>query len=189
MMAILTINEARQAGRSAAASRFKAAGQVLNERAGASTANEPFHVFLSHSYQDVQMDADAILGLYKILSDAGISVYVDWIVDCEMDRTSVTASTADKLRARMRQSKSLFFATSQTSGSSKWMPWELGFFDGYKSRAAILPLTGGNEFKGQEYLGIYPYVDLSNGRVYIQKAIGVWVTFDEWLSGKDPYKR
>jgi hypothetical protein len=42
------------------------------------------------------------------------------------------------------------------------MPWELGFFDGFKGRVAIVPLNENqfdiNEFKGQEYLGIYPYL-------------------------------
>jgi hypothetical protein len=42
------------------------------------------------------------------------------------------------------------------------MPWELGFFDGYRpGQVAILPLvrTSGETFEGQEYLGLYPYVE------------------------------
>lgn len=42
------------------------------------------------------------------------------------------------------------------------MPWELGYFDGYKPGfVAILPLvqSSGSDFKGQEYLGFYPYIE------------------------------
>lgn len=62
----------------------------------------------------------------------------------------------------MRQSKSLIFYTSENSPDSKWMPWELGFFDGNKpGHVAILPLvkTQGASFSGQEYLGLYPPVE------------------------------
>lgn len=62
----------------------------------------------------------------------------------------------------MKQSESLFFATSTSSPDSKWMPWELGYFDGLRQgRIAIVPLvaTEGAAFRGQEYLGLYPKVE------------------------------
>jgi hypothetical protein len=41
------------------------------------------------------------------------------------------------------------------------MPWELGYFDGGKKQVAILPLVEreGADFKGQEYLTLYPILD------------------------------
>jgi hypothetical protein len=42
------------------------------------------------------------------------------------------------------------------------MPWELGYFDGFRpGHVAILPLVKatGAGFNGQEYLGLYPYVE------------------------------
>ena len=42
------------------------------------------------------------------------------------------------------------------------MPWELGYFDGFKPHQVwILPLVSASdsEFEGQEYLGLYPTVD------------------------------
>jgi hypothetical protein len=51
------------------------------------------------------------------------------------------------------------------------MPWELGYFDGFKPGYVwILPLVMDydSEFKGQEYLGLYPTVEdvgLVAGRV------------------------
>src|SRR4051794_31550207 len=80
-----------------------------------------FDVFLSHSFSEAEKIA---------LEAEGLHVYVDWIDDRQMDRSSVTAQTAEVLRARMRHSRSLIFATSNSSSASKWMPWELGYFDG-----------------------------------------------------------
>ena len=42
------------------------------------------------------------------------------------------------------------------------MPWELGYFDGFKpGRVWILPLVSNSdsEFEGHEYIGLYPAVE------------------------------
>ena len=42
------------------------------------------------------------------------------------------------------------------------MPWELGYFDGFKPGfVCILPLVQqyDSEFKGHEYLGLYPTIE------------------------------
>ena len=117
-----------------------------------------YDVFLSHSFDDAQL----ILGVVSFIEDQGKSVYVDWIVDKGLDRSKVTASTADLLRKRMRASLSLVYATSESSSKSKWMPWELGYFDGHKpGMVSILPLvqSSDSEWKGQEYLGLYSVVN------------------------------
>jgi hypothetical protein len=95
-----------------------------------------------------------------------LSVYVDWIDDPALDRSKVTVETAAVLRERMKACSSLVYARSGNSSSSVWMPWELGYFDGIKPHQVwILPLVANDdsEFKGQEYLGLYPPVEkLSN---------------------------
>jgi hypothetical protein len=67
----------------------------------------------------------------------------------------------------MGNCESLIFATSDASPASKWMPWELGYFDGRRpNRVAILPLveSATHGFRGQEYLGLYPVPeDLGTG--------------------------
>jgi hypothetical protein len=80
--------------------------------------------------------------------------------------------TAERLRQRMRQSSALIYAHSNQSGSSKWMPWELGYFDGYKSAVAILPVaqTSQESFTGQEYLGLYPYIDGSATTFFVNRG-------------------
>lgn len=116
-----------------------------------------YDVFLSHSYND----ANVILGLCYFLESMGKSVYLDWKDDPQMSRDQVTKQTANTLRMRMKQSKSLLFATSEHSSESVWMPWELGYFDALNGKAAILPLTTrvitADGYSGQEYLGLYDY--------------------------------
>lgn len=132
----------------------------------ASSASQ-FDIFLSHSF----LDATEILGLKTILEERKYSVYIDWIVDAQLDRALVTSETADLLRKRMKQCRSLFFATSKNHSSSKWMPWELGYFDALKGKAVIFPIAeseGTLTFSGQEYLGLYPYITKGTSGLLVQ---------------------
>lgn len=136
---------------------FRNATTVLKEEVAATKVKTSFDIFLSHSTSD----AEIILGVKGVLEDYGKSVYVDWLEDPQLDRRNVTAASAEVIRLRMRQCKSLVYVHTANSGGSKWMPWELGYFDGFNGAVAILPVTKSREasFKGQEYLGIYPYID------------------------------
>jgi hypothetical protein len=164
----LRIDEAKQLAaeykRSRGYTYTKTTDSILVEKA-AFSEGKTFDVFLSHSYND----AEIILGVAKFIEDQGKSVYVDWIVDKELNRSSVNTKTADLLRTRMRASKSFVYASSENSPHSKWMPWELGFFDGLRpGMVSILPLVQStdSEWKGQEYLGLYPVInrlERSNG--------------------------
>ena len=140
-------------------------GQVLREEARAIRSTSTFDVFLSHSYDD----AEVILGVKKIMESLGLRVYVDWIDDAGLDRGQVTRSTAAILRMRMRASLSLVYAHSASSGDSNWMPWELGYFDGFKPGCLwLLPIVTNydSEFNSQEYLGLYPTVDKNSGHLW-----------------------
>lgn len=120
-----------------------------------------FDIFLSHSYKDKEY----IEALFLELTDQGYSVYVDWIVDAHLQRNNVDKTTVEHIRKRMKQSKSLIYATSDNASTSKWMPWELGYMDGHTSQCAILPITDyeDSSFVGQEFLSVYPIV----GKDYI----------------------
>lgn len=113
-----------------------------------------FDIFLSHS----SLDSILVLGLYKTLSGRGYKVYVDTICDPQLDRSKVDRATTRTLRYRMAQCKSLFVATTENTPKSSWVPWELGFMDGWNNKAAILPIlpAGAVSFKGQEFFELYP---------------------------------
>jgi hypothetical protein len=71
------------------------------------------------------------------------------------------------------------------------MPWELGYFDGFKGKVAILPVVEGNvntdAFTGQEYLGLYPYVTKGPHPTNYRETLIVRTSstsgkpFDEWV--------
>lgn len=127
--------------------------ESLNQQRAFSSTTKTYDIFLSHSSTD-----DAfVAGLKLELEDLGYSVYIDWIEDPKLSKANVTKDTALVLQARMKQCKSLLYAFSENAVNSKWMPWELGYFDGIKGTVAILPIsrTSKSNFQGSEYLGIY----------------------------------
>lgn len=96
------------------------------------------------------------------------------------------------LRQRMRQSKSLIYLSSENSTSSRWIPWELGFFDGFRPNGeAIMPVLDNpsDTFKGQEYLGFYPLVQkdtCKNGTpdVFVEEVGVRWSTLKRFGAGQ-----
>lgn len=158
-MAYYTLQEAREAlKRKQRLQAWKPAWEMLNEAVTNARDEDHFDIFLSHCLKDEEEVASAM----ALLEEQGYKVYVDWVIDKNLDRTRVTPKTADILRKRMRQSDALFFATSANSPDSRWMPWELGYFDGLrKGRIAVMPLlpSTSSDFKGQEYLGLYPVIE------------------------------
>ena len=175
--------------------RTKSAATIFEEETKNYPMDYKFDIFLSHSYNDAHLTLARLLGLKSILGAFNYSVYVDWIIDRQLDRETVTAQTAHCLRCRMDNSKCLLFTTSQNSQYSRWMPWELGYKDGNTAKdgvvgmVAILPIAqyqGQAGFEGQEYLGIYPYVDYGNNtqgeqHLWVNQN-GQSVRFDIWIA-------
>lgn len=122
-------------------------------------ATGPFDVFLSHS----MLDSRVILGVREWLISKELSVYVDWIDDPELDRALVSPATAARLRTQMQSSRALIYATSRAARASRWMPWELGYFDGIKGsgQISILPIESASRgnFVGEEYVGLYKQIE------------------------------
>ena len=155
-------SDVRQAGKQYQSRQYvyKSADALVQESAQFSEGRA-YDIFLSHSFSD----AEIILGIKYLIEEQGKTVYVDWIEDKGLDRRNVTAATAAILRHRMRSCRSFIYATSQNSSQSKWMPWELGYFDGFRpDNISILPIveTYDSEWKGQEYLGLYPVIEKLN---------------------------
>lgn len=177
-MSIFTYEEVTRAAQQATDS-FSIKESIRNESAddfflneskkGTSKIATQFDIFLSHAYKDKFV----VAGLYKLLTTAGYTVYVDWIHDRGLNRGKVTSATARILQRRMHQSKSLMYATIKEDTNSRWMPWEAGYFHGHDGHVAILPVVKNtNSFSGQEYLGLYPYAEkssiISSGRNHLR---------------------
>lgn len=165
---------------------YKTNKQVLKESVAAFNKYLTYDIFLSHSSKD----AELILGVKATLEDLGYRIYVDWVDDAQLDRSSVNEKTAQLLRERMAASKSLFYVTTDNASTSKWMPWECGYFDGFKGKVAILPVKQyalSNEYNGQEYLGLYPYCTKGPStagieRLWVYKNKDYYLVFDAWVA-------
>ncbi len=191
-MATFTESRIRQRAQQKTGALRKAA-TVLKEEVAATKTKTSFDIFLSHSTSD----AEIILGVKGVLEDYGKTVYVDWLEDPHLDRRNVTAASAEIIRARMRQCKSLVYVHTVNSGGSKWMPWELGYFDGFNGAVAILPVTRNREesFEGQEYLGIYPYMDEAPSKestvqeIWVNKSSTASRRWGTWISDPRAFRK
>jgi hypothetical protein len=153
-----------------------------------------YDIFLSHS----STDASLVAGLTLQIQDLGYSVYVDWIDDPLLDRSKVTKQTAKLLQQRMKQSSCLIYAFSMNAVASRWMPWELGYFDGLKNKATVLPIVAStsNSYKGSEYLSLYNYITIagtiqnpSRQLLWVNEDSSTYTKFDDWLNNNSlPYK-
>ncbi|SEP08819.1 TIR domain-containing protein [Mucilaginibacter gossypiicola] len=161
----------------------------LNESSKSFSYLNKYDIFLSHSF----LDAEDVDTLRQDLQDAGFSVYVDWIDDNHLTRENVTSYTATVIRNRMKQCKSLIYAFSVNSVLSKWAQWELGYFDGIDGKVSIAPIfetsQSGEEYKGAEFLGLYPYVTKTLSSFYVHEASDIWVSYSGWLNNSMPVKR
>lgn len=157
-MTLLEESALRALGRSRASREKKSANQYLRE----SQVQRKFSydVFLSHS----SLDAEIILGLKMVLESLGLSVYIDWLDDPQLSRDCVNKKTAATIKSRMDVCGAMLYAVSSNALSSKWMPWELGYFDGLKQgQVGILPISTpptDTDFKGYEYLALYPVFEV-----------------------------
>lgn len=192
-MSVFTVDEARSSAARLRGVEFglrKSAAETLREVAKAQDSARAYDIFLSHA----SADAELILGVTVMLRDLGYEPYVDWLEDPQLDRSHVTADTAAILRGRMNQCRSLFFATTTSSATSLWMPWECGYFDGSKGKSAILPVLAQatDLFSGQEYLGLYPYITKDPARtddrmrLWVHRSADTYVEFEAWLEGREP---
>ncbi len=188
----LFIESAVRARAKAGTTLQKSAATVLTERVRLQDSISKHDIFLSHAYADREI----VLGVAMMIEDLGYTVYVDWRDDPYLDRSKVTPKTAAKLKARMKSSRCLLYSTTANANDSKWMPWELGYKDGENTRVAVLPVvqTSTISYNGQEYLGIYPYIDVADNtegkrRLWVRRSSTCYVNFDSWLTGSEPVEK
>jgi hypothetical protein len=188
-----TKSEARTAAKQVVQkSAGKTYGKLLNESRAAAKDTDVFDVFLSHSI----LDAELIAGAKDLLEQQGFTVYVDWIDDPQLNRSAVSKETAATLRRRMRQSRSLIYVATDSAAASKWMPWELGYFDGFRpGQVAVMPLldNDGDSFPKQEYLELYPIVrkdTYKNGTkdLFVEAVGSQWTTLAKFGKGSADWR-
>ncbi len=137
---------------------FKGLGGGVNETRTFSKSS----IFLSHSHNDKAKIEQAKI----FFENLGISIYVDWADQTMPERTNGVTAQNIKNQIIKLNDKFILLATNNAV-SSKWCNWEVGIADTYKlfkDKIAILPLADNNRhWTGNEYLQIYPSIELENG--------------------------
>lgn len=168
---------------------FKRGYSTLNENVATIQASSTAHspktatttIFLSHSHKD----RDLIEPALAFLRSHGVTIYVDW-QDGEMPET-ISAETAKKIKVKIKEHQKFIVMVTENSKESRWVPWELGFADPVKSmdHIAILPIAEKYDFAKNEYMRIYPKIELVNNSWYIWNDDPLsFKPLDQWLKSK-----
>lgn len=96
-----------------------------------------FDIYLTHD----RIELNVMEGIYYALTENKLKVYADWQMRILNVGGEVAAGECAKARRLMRQSSSLIYVTCETPVASAWLPWQLGFMDGYTGKCAVLPLV------------------------------------------------
>lgn len=161
----------------------------LNERvqarASATSRSPAGSTFLSHSSKDDEL----VDGAIRVLEGHGGTVYVDK-VDPTMPPYTTT-ETASKLKDRMKLAKKFVLLASENSKNSKWVPWELGIADGYKTMGQIaifsaVETPSQTSWTSWEYMGLYRQIIWSDLEGY-EKPL--WIVWDRSNNTGTPLSR
>lgn len=116
-------------------------------------------IFLSHKHGETeQLD-----GAISFLKDFGVEIYVDWLDEGMPEKTS--GETATRIKTKIKENRKFILLATEGAIYSKWCNWELGLGDAakYIEHIALLPVRADySDYKGSEYLQIYPYIYESN---------------------------
>ena len=130
-----------------------------------------YDLFLSHSYKD----KDSLIDLKDKLNATGLNVYMDWVNDKdELSRDKTCADTATVITERIKNSKAILYVHTDSSASSKWTPWELGF--AYAIGKPVLVYRPAITENEPEYLQLYGDVEVKDNQLMVnQKPLYDWV--------------
>ena len=170
-MPFLTESAVRARAVRIARSAERTAGRILLE--ATASVGQKFDVFLSHSSTEPE---EILLGIKLFLEDDGLSVYVDKYSDPQLSPGKVSRETANILRSRMGDSKILLYVHSAHSSKSRWMPWELGYFDGLKGKVGVIPVTK-NQEEDVQGRGISQSLSLRRDSQRVIVKAGVFLDF------------
>jgi hypothetical protein len=154
---------------------------ILNEARCYSRNLYTTSIFLSHSHND----SNYVENIVVLLRKMGVDVYVDWMDDNMPKETS--GKTAALLKQKIKENDKFIFLATNNSIESKWCNWEIGFGDAYKyiNKIALFPLKDDYmDWKGNEYLQIYPYITESDYTTDDYKVVfpdGKEMSIQEWL--------
>jgi predicted peroxiredoxin len=123
-------------------------------------------VFLCHKHSDLE-DLQGVMGMLK---ENGAKIYIDSMDNKMPDQTS--GETAQRIKDVIKYCKKFILLATEKAIESYWCNWELGIGDTHRfiENIAILPVkekgTSDYDYKGNEYLQIYPRIDFYEKSFY-----------------------
>lgn len=134
-----------------------------------------FDVFISHNSKN----ESEIVNFFKLLNQKGYVAYIDWVNDkFDLKRQWCNATTAEIIKARIKQSRVFVLYLSEQTLTSQWCPWEVGYADALGKKICIYQPTKDIAYVPQFYLA-YPRL------IFDSQAIinidGEKISFDEWI--------
>jgi hypothetical protein len=130
-------------------------------------------VFLSHKHDDLK-DLQGVMGK---LQEMDAKIYIDSMDNKMPEQTS--GETATRIKDVIKYCDKFILIATEKAIESYWCNWELGIGDTSKfnKHIAILPIkekgTYDFQYKGNEYLQIYPRIDYEDGTNYYRNNGGV----------------
>ncbi len=121
-----------------------------------SQPKNPRTVFISHKHSELTELAQLIFFLEKTYN---VVTYID-SRDEEMPKVTC-GETAIRIKEKIKWCDKFILLATNGAVESKWCNWELGYGDAMKSaedKIAIFPLNTGGDYKGNEYMQIYPRI-------------------------------
>lgn len=121
-------------------------------------------VFLSHKHDDLE-DLKDLIGFLS--SNYSVDVYVD-SRDPGMPKET-SGETAKRIKDIINKCDKFILLAIDGAIESKWCNWELGYGDAkkYRDKIALFPIkpkgTYDWNYKGNEYMQIYPHIVNYNG--------------------------
>jgi hypothetical protein len=131
------------------------------------------NVFISHKHDDLE-DLKGIMGK---IAELGGKSYID-SMDNKMP-TQTNGETASRIKSVIKSCNKFILLATDKAIESYWCNWELGIGDTYKyiDHIAIVAIkekgTYDFQYKGNEYLQIYPTIDYEDGKSYYNNGISI----------------
>lgn len=133
-------------------------------------------VFLSHKHDDLE-DLNELTGFMEVLENMGAKIYIDSLDNTMPHQTC--GDTAKRIKEIIKYCNKFILMATEKAIASHWCNWELGIGDTHKyiKHIALLPIKEVGEYdsqyKGNEYLEIYPRIDYRDGTTYYRNNAGL----------------
>lgn len=143
--------------------------------AGSTFSSQPT-VFLSHKHDDLE-DLKELVGFTDLLESLGAKIYIDSLDNTMPHQTC--GDTAKRIKQIIQFCNKFILLATDRAITSHWCNWELGIGDTHKyiNNIALLPIKEvgqyDSQYRGNEYLQIYPRIDYRDGTTYYRNNGGL----------------